>query len=115
VLEVVEEQRDFGVLISSDLKPAKPIATCTKNANQRSELVKRCFSNLTSENISILYRSPIRPVLEYGSPVWNPTLVKDASALEKRRIVSSASGWVGVSKTLRRLNLENGVRTWVKR
>jgi hypothetical protein len=82
-LQVVSEQRDLGVLVSNDLKPAKHITSCVKKANQRSGLFKRCFTNLTSEKITILYCALIRPVLEYGSPVWNPALIKDISVLEK--------------------------------
>ena len=32
---------------------------------------------------STLYKSLVRPVLEYAAPAWNPYLAKDALALER--------------------------------
>lgn len=41
--------------------------------------------SLTSykETLTILYKSIIRPLLEYGSPVWSPWHKKDESLIEK--------------------------------
>jgi hypothetical protein len=46
-------------------------------------LIRRCFTNLTSEKVSILYKSIVRPILEYGSTVWSPYLVKDTFTYSK--------------------------------
>jgi len=63
-LESVHQQRDLGVIISSDLKPDAHISNIVKKASQKVGLVKRCFSNLTSKKVTILYTSCIRPLLQ---------------------------------------------------
>lgn len=81
-LEAVSCQKDLGVNISDTLKPNEHIASIIKRANQRVGMVKRCFTNLSAEKVKILYKSIIRPILEYASPTWNPNLKKDINALE---------------------------------
>ena len=76
-------QKDLGVAISDDLKPATHIQEIVKKANQRIGIIKRCFTGLTQTKVQTLYHAIVRPILEYGSPVWNPNLVKDINALEK--------------------------------
>ena len=84
-IPLIEEdnQRDLGVIIYNDLHPDCHISHIVKKANQRIGLIRRCFTNLTSEKVSILYKSIVRPILEYGSTVWSPYLVKDIEALDK--------------------------------
>ena len=38
---------------------------------------------MTVDKICTLYKSIIRPILEYGSPAWNPWLQKYIDMLEK--------------------------------
>jgi hypothetical protein len=68
-IPLIEEdnQQDLGVIISNDLHPHCHISHIVKKANQRIGLIRRCFTNLTSEKVSILYKSIVRPILEYGS------------------------------------------------
>jgi hypothetical protein len=83
VLDCVTSQRDLGITISNNLKSSEHISNIVKNANRRIGMIKRCFTDLNQTKVSILYKSIIRPVLEYGSPVWNPNLQKDITELEK--------------------------------
>lgn len=76
-LEVVSEQKDLGILISNDLLPRKHILEITKKANQRVGLIRRCFTNITQRKISTLFKTTVRPLLEYASVVWQPHLKKD--------------------------------------
>ncbi len=80
-LNQVHDQRDLGVLIADSLLPSHHIADIVKKANQRIGIVKRCFTGLENK-IGLLYKSIIRPVLEYGSPAWNPWHKKDVNSLE---------------------------------
>jgi hypothetical protein len=46
-------------------------------------LLRRTIGGKNKELFSTLYKSMVRPILEYASPVWSPYLVKDNLALEK--------------------------------
>ena len=83
VIEAVANQEDLGVIVSDDLNPGSHISHITKKCNQRIGLIKCCFTNLSADKVKILYQSLIRPVLEYGSPVWSPWYKKDITELEK--------------------------------
>ena len=45
-------------------------------------LPKGTVGSKNREIFSVLYRSLVRPILEYASPVWSPFLVKDKLAIE---------------------------------
>ena len=63
-IPLIEEdyQRDLGVLISNDLLPERHISHIVKKANQRLGLIRRCFTNLSTEKVSTLYKSIVRPI-----------------------------------------------------
>ncbi len=90
-LTQVHEQKDLGVNISDTLLPSSHVQDIVKKANQRTGIVKRCFTGLENK-IGLLYKSIIRPVLEYGAPAWNPWHKKDIDVLEssQRRCVKLA-------------------------
>ena len=106
-LENVSSQKDLGVTISNSLKSSEHISNIVKRANQRTGLIKRCFTNLTSDKVLTLYKALIRPVLEYASPVWNPHLMKDINALEsaQRRCLRLAGGDVSLPSLISRRNI----------
>ncbi|MEN8123309.1 MAG: reverse transcriptase family protein [Bacteroidota bacterium] len=82
-LDELKNQKDLGITISNDLHPSTHISYISSKANQRIGLIKRCFFPLTNQKVQLLYESIIRPLLEYGSPVWNPWLKKDIHELDK--------------------------------
>jgi len=67
---------DLGVTIDKKLCFNEHIANITRKAHQRANLIHRCF---TSKNIDLLvkaFKTYVRPMLEYNSPVWSPSLKK---------------------------------------
>ena len=77
VLQEVDSQRDLGILINNKLTLVNHIESITTKAMQRLHLIRRCFSRLSKEKLKTLYTSIVRPVLEYGSVVWNPWLKQE--------------------------------------
>lgn len=84
----VNQQKDLGVIVSSDLKWEAHIAKIIRKANTVSYLVSISFKNISPQLLEKIYKIYIRPILEYAAPVWNPNLAKDIHALEltQRRI-----------------------------
>ena len=70
-------------MIPDTLTWSEHIANSTKKANRMIGIIKRTFSHMNKDIFLSLYRTFIRPHLEYCPEVWSPYLVKDTSVLEK--------------------------------
>ena len=47
------------------------------------KLISKCFINLTPLTFSCLYKTIVRPILEYGNVVWGPNYKLDEDLVEK--------------------------------
>lgn len=79
----VTEEKDLGVIISSDLKSSKQCNDASKKANKMLGMISRTISFRTKYNILKLYNAFVRPHLEYSVQFWSPYLRKDIIKLEK--------------------------------
>ena len=77
ILESVEEERDLVVIIQEDLKVDKQCAKAAKTANSVLGMIWRSFINKGVDIILPLYKSLVRPRLEYCVQAWCPFLRKD--------------------------------------
>ena len=82
-LKPSDVEKDLGVMISSDLKPANHIGVISAKANRMVGLIKRNFTYLDLEMCQSLYCSLARPHLEYAVQCWSPFYKKDIQELEK--------------------------------
>ena len=66
-------------------------------ANSVLGFIRRTVGPKNPQLFSKLYKSLVRPILEYCSPVWCPNLKKDLNTLEKvqRRASKGALGNIG--------------------
>jgi len=64
--------RDLGVLVDDELKFAEHISSIVHKAMSRANLILRCFLSHNPDLLLRAYRTYVRPVLEYCSPVWSP-------------------------------------------
>ena len=76
-------EKDLGITFDKDLKFSKHIAAIVRKANSRLGIIKRNFSIRNKETVLPLYKSLIRPILEYGSSIWSPILRTDLIEVEK--------------------------------
>ena len=92
-LTETDEERDLGVIVSSSLKPGAQCETAAKKANQTLGLISRSFHYRSKETMVPLFKSLVRPKLEFAAAVWNPWLEKDIECLEKvqRRLIRMLS------------------------
>lgn len=98
-LESVDQEKDLGVIISSNLKVANQCLEARNKANKMLGIINRNVIYKSKEVISKLYNSYVRPVLEYCAQVWAPYLRKDIDMLERvqRRATRMISGFEGKS------------------
>ena len=75
-LEQVNDEKDLGVLIDDELKFHKHTAAAIKKANGILGIIRNSFALLHSVTLPLLYKSLVRPHLEYGNVVWGHTFRK---------------------------------------
>ena len=82
-LQEVSDQKDLGITVSNTLTPTIHINEITKKARQKTAMIRRCFTGLDETKISTLYKSLVRPALEYTSTAWIPLTKDNINKLEK--------------------------------
>jgi hypothetical protein len=97
VLERTEEERDIGVLVASNMKPAAQCAKAAKTAMTVLGQITRAFTYRERKVLPALYQRYVRPHLEFSSQAWSPWLKKDVEVLEKvqMRAVKMVNGLTG--------------------
>ena len=70
------------------------IAKISLEGNRALGLVKQTFAIITPDIFKVIYKSLIRPKLEYANLIWSPFLIKDIQKLEKvqRRATKCVQG-----------------------
>jgi len=81
-LESVHQERDLGVITTSDLKSSSQCTKSAATARKVIDMVRRTFKNLDIEDFRLLYKTYIRPHLEFCIQAWSPHFVKDITILE---------------------------------
>ena len=82
-LETVEEEVDLGITVDSKLKFSKHVDVKVNKANKLLGLLRHTFKYLNAESLTLLYKSIIRPHLEYATSVWSPHLKGDKDKVER--------------------------------
>ena len=83
VLAEVEEEKDLGVIVSKDVKVSKQCAAAAKKGYQILGLISRTFICKKRRIMLQLYKSLVRPFLDYCIQAWRPHLHKDIDVLER--------------------------------
>ena len=82
-LRQVKTEKDLGVTLSNDLKVANQCVQACNAANRALGMISRTIQFRDSKTLLQLYKSLVRPCLEYCSPKWSPYYVKDRQLIEK--------------------------------
>ena len=108
-LENVIEKKDLGILVTDSLSFSKYIGKAASKANSILGMIKRTFSYFSKDSLQTLYKSYVRPHLEFCVQAWSPFLKKDKVILEKiqRRATKLIPGIANLSyeEKLRELKL----------
>ena len=70
-LSITAAEKDLGVLIDDELKFSNHIQTQVNKANRAIGALKHSYKFMNKTSFLMLYKSLIRPHLEYASPVWS--------------------------------------------
>ena len=82
IIEQVKTEKDLGVIFDDKLLFREHIAKQSAIANRNLVLIFKSFTYLNKEMFLCLYKSIVRPHLEYATTVWSPMYKKDAIILE---------------------------------
>ena len=81
-LENVESIKYLGVIITSDLRWNTHVSNVCTKANRTLGFVRRNLCSCPQEVKEAAYKGLVRPVLDYGSSVWDPPGVALQEELE---------------------------------
>jgi hypothetical protein len=91
--------KDLGVWFCTDLKPSTHCNHIVKTAFQRLAMIRKVFCSGDRATLIWAFKVYVRPIVEYASPVWSPSLVKDITRVEsvQRRFTKYLPGLKGMS------------------
>ena len=81
-LTVSNSERDLGVVFDSFLNFDLHINGCISRANRVLGIIHRSFSYLDKRMFIPLYKTIIRPILEYGNSIWSPLYKRQSISIE---------------------------------
>ena len=82
-LQYVKSSPYLGIHLSNDMKWSTHISYVSKRANSILGFLRRNLRSCPPSCKKNAYLSLVRPVLEYGSMIWNPYLKQNINKLEK--------------------------------
>ena len=73
-MDSVDRYKDLGILFDTGLKFHQHASEVAMKANRVLACMRRGFINLNESVLLRLYKSMVRPILEYGNVIWGPHL-----------------------------------------
>ena len=82
ILNASDEVVDLGVTMTSNLTFHRHIEKLLVTCHKKQFIMKKCFFTQSVKFRTRLFCSYIRPILEYGSAIWNPHSESEINQLE---------------------------------
>ena len=82
ILQETEYEKDLGVYVDSKLTFETHVNKSVQSANKITGIIKRNFKYMGEDIFLNLYKTLVRPYLEYSSAVWDPATIRDQKLLE---------------------------------
>ena len=82
-LERKENATDLGIVINENFKFHSQVNKACKKANQIINTIRRSFKSRNPRFLESMYKTYVRPHLEYCVQVWNPVNIGDINAIER--------------------------------
>ena len=77
ILEGVTMQKDLEIIVDKELKFHEQTAAAVKKANQVLGIIKKTIYTKNKIKLPLLYKSLVRPHLEYANAVWINNRLKE--------------------------------------
>jgi hypothetical protein len=110
----VNKVRDLGVMISDDVKWKTHIQKIRSKANILSHIILKTFLSDNTQLLVNLYKTYVRPIMEYNTCTWSPHYKEDIDSLEAvqgsftRRVCQRGNiSYTSYTDRLTKLNLES--------
>ena len=81
-LSSVELVKDLGIVIEQNLSFSNHILTTVAKAKRLIFLLFKVFVSRDPKYLIKAYKTYVMPILEFNSPVWSPSKLKDILSLE---------------------------------
>ena len=90
-----KSETDLGITFDKGLKFSEHVCKAVSKANQILEIIFRTFKFMDAKMFRTLFKSMVRPHLEYSTAVWAPLLIKDKIAIKnvQRRATKKIHGF----------------------
>ena len=75
--------KDLGITLSRDCSFKQHISNITESAKRMSSWILRTFETRENTPMLTLYKSLVRPLLEYSSPLWSPIAKGEIQRIEE--------------------------------
>jgi len=82
-LTAVDEVKDLGVRLSSDLRFTGYINDRVGQALKVLGMVRAFSRGFPLASVVVLFKALVRPLLEYGTPLWNVVSLRDEARIER--------------------------------
>ena len=82
-LDEVSEEQDLGVTITCDLKASQQCTHAYSKASKIRGVINRSIVYKSKDILIQLYKSLVRPHVEFCTAAWSPHYVKDKELLQK--------------------------------
>ena len=82
-IATAKEEKDLGVYLTDDCKPSLQCTKAAMKAMTSLRVIRRTFKYIDKDSFRILYKTYIRPHVEYCVQAWCPYQVNDIKTLEK--------------------------------
>ena len=90
--EEVSSEKDLGVWTTSNLGSSLQCQKAASAGMKMLGMIKRTFQFMSKELFLFLYKTYVRPHLEYCVQIWSPYLAKDMDFLERVQIHATKLG-----------------------
>jgi len=82
-VDTAEEEKDLGIIITKNLKVSQQCKQAYAKASRMFGLINRSIKHKDRDILLSLYKSLVRPQLEYCITAWSPHYVKDKELIER--------------------------------